>query len=333
MPGSRRTSSSRPENLDGDVWILESWKGDLRAGDRITIAALSTIAAPERRTILVWRGDSSDDTNRPRQVTGRRMILFLRVTSPQGTFTPDKRTFEAPLSYTSLEGMPPFVQCIGWVEKGEVYTYSDYDGIRALRPGYRHRGTEDAIKVNALHTIEVREKFDGAKKAFDRASTKVEKARAIEPLLLTDIYECRTAAYDLIVTCGDEAIPSLRRILEEESHAAFHSNALSALESTGSRLAPPVVVSYIEQEHAHWKKIGPSLKSRWYDVDGAEQLRYRYWGLTAALRLVENLKPPEVRETVKSLRDYYFSLPPPSYGEGRGSLGDALEAAVKALAE
>src|SRR5690348_13836561 len=57
---------------DGTVEVLETWAGDLRKGDKLTLSGLAAFADPDKRTILHGGGALPD------QVSGSRVVLFLK---------------------------------------------------------------------------------------------------------------------------------------------------------------------------------------------------------------------------------------------------------------
>src|SRR5262245_63476344 len=63
------------EKIDGVVEVLESWKGDLKKGERITVPELAAFAPDAARAIS--KGSYGDDTKLPARVTCSRMALFL----------------------------------------------------------------------------------------------------------------------------------------------------------------------------------------------------------------------------------------------------------------
>src|SRR6516225_2237512 len=52
---------SEGEKIDGDVEVLESWKGDLKKGDRITVPELAAFAPEKERVISKRRFEQDKD--------------------------------------------------------------------------------------------------------------------------------------------------------------------------------------------------------------------------------------------------------------------------------
>lgn len=104
-------------------------------------------------------------------------------------------------------------------------------------------------------------------------------------------------------------------------------SAVYRLASTKSKLAGPVLARVVACEHVLWRRVGPTLKPRWWPEVGPK-VRRSYWTLTAAANGLARLGHVEARPLLAEMRAYYFSLPPP---DGRGQLGDALDAALREL--
>src|SRR5262245_30388928 len=65
------------EKIDGKVRVLESWRGDLRPGDRLDLPDLAAFAPLQSRVINTAFA-AKPVPGQPKHVTGQRMVLFLR---------------------------------------------------------------------------------------------------------------------------------------------------------------------------------------------------------------------------------------------------------------
>ncbi len=61
--------------IDGQVEVLETWKGEHLPGDKLTIPELAAFASEESRVTAKWLG--GDGPVAPKFVSGSRMVLFL----------------------------------------------------------------------------------------------------------------------------------------------------------------------------------------------------------------------------------------------------------------
>src|ERR1700740_2175702 len=61
--------------IDGEVEVLETWKGALHPGEKLTLPELAAFASDESRATSTWLADL--DRPLPRRVSGSSMILFL----------------------------------------------------------------------------------------------------------------------------------------------------------------------------------------------------------------------------------------------------------------
>jgi hypothetical protein len=299
--------------IDGHAEVLESLKGDLETGDRIFVAELSALASPDKRQLSEARPPAKQ---RSRLGTGKSVLLFLTETSKE------KR---APSWGDGALG-----GC-GWIEDGNVYHFSDYDGIRMIPGELYWSGTEDDVLARTRHVLTVRSAFDAQKRAFDAARTDRERAAAIGEFAHVDIDQARREACSLLERCGDDAIPVLAKILDEDetAYSTVGENPSAVVAYTMSRASPRLageaLTRWLERELVAWKQLGPALKRGWYD-DGGAPVMNRYWKLTSVLGVLASLKPEGCGATAHEFRRLYDSLPSPGHDGHRGSLGDAFEA-------
>jgi hypothetical protein len=93
--------------IDGHVEVLESWRGNLRRGDRLNLPRLAVFADPDNRAV------ADTEPGQPTHVTGSRMVVFLRWRPER---TDSTKGSWAPARFTGMCGS------VAWVERGETYT-------------------------------------------------------------------------------------------------------------------------------------------------------------------------------------------------------------------
>ena len=93
------------EKIDGEVRVLESWKGELERGDLLVLKELASFASKESRRIGGWLGfEESDEC-----VTGARMVCFL---------TKSGDTWQ---SAGGKDWRPAMEISVAWIDHGTVY--------------------------------------------------------------------------------------------------------------------------------------------------------------------------------------------------------------------
>src|SRR5262245_24105172 len=187
------------EKIDGKAVVLEPWKGDLRKGDRLNLPGLAAFADPKTRALgkpLV--GDPPPDG--PTQVSGRRVVLFLRWQprrddSSKGDWLPASRFGGLPVS-------------MAWVEKGQAFAV-----VQRENPGPSEMIPLDLTEAKVRERVRelVRIQAD-----VGRAAAKAdpgERAEALRPYVGSDLYYAREAAFQGLGGCGPKALPVLRKLL------------------------------------------------------------------------------------------------------------------------
>jgi hypothetical protein len=82
------------EKLDGKYTVIETWKGELKSGDTMTIPELAGFSSEESRAIHRWPREAR--SNLLTHVTGSRMSLFLKKTAS------DPKKWEAASSFGGM---------------------------------------------------------------------------------------------------------------------------------------------------------------------------------------------------------------------------------------
>jgi hypothetical protein len=287
------------KQLDGAIKVLESWKGDLRKGDRLTLPALAKFAPPEKRTIVFWGGRAA---NQPGAVTGQRMILFLRRKAEQGD----------PTKGSLLPAAPTWKQMdvsVVWVEQGQAYAF-----LQFINPGPTRLSplglTEEKIRDRVRQ-------FASAQSDLARAvavSDPAKRAEALRALAGSPLYQVREAAFQQLGKAGKGALPVLRRMLGDTSLARHHGDVVQALAHAGGMAAGSDLKAIVERELAFWKKEGPNLKVGWWNGGGlndekCERLRNRYSVALQALRGLAEVRFDDSKKVVREFRDFWRSLP------------------------
>src|SRR5262249_44395378 len=122
--------------IDGNFKVLETWKGDLKPGETISVPELGQFKTTEARQIYsaAWRDNDTD--GKPHYVSGDRMILFLRDAKKlQDDPVDDESESDEPDTSTSRwKSTNPMGTEIKystvWIENGKVYCF-----IQIINPG------------------------------------------------------------------------------------------------------------------------------------------------------------------------------------------------------
>jgi hypothetical protein len=281
--------------IDGHIEVLESWRGNLRRGDRLHLPGLAVFADRDLRTI------AEPEPGEPIHVTGSRMVVFLRW-RPERT-DPTKGAWAA-ARFTGMGGS------VAWVERGEAYTCPPlFDPTRPYELA-RLGMTEKAMRQRVRHFSRVWENLDRAVALPDPAR----RAAALCTFVRSDAEAVREAALRSLGQCGEPALPAFRKLLEEHSLSRHHGEVVRTLAQLGGTEAGRELAAIMERELTFWKAEGPKLPVGWWNGAGLEwskvgRLRDRYIVAREAIEGLGKGRGDEGRKAVTAFRDFWRSLP------------------------
>jgi hypothetical protein len=310
------------DKFDGCVKVVESWKGDLKRGDTITVPELAEFAPDKMRVIS--KGLFQKDKDLPASVTCSRMVLFLIKRQEKGDGDkPGKTTW-----FPANDSWKQMNVSVAWIEADKVFAFAQW-----INPGPSELifwGMKESELSSRI------EKVVGAQKTLAEAIRENEADKllsAVPPLLRSDSSYVREAVIRQLGESGTKGLPALREILKDESFLNYHDAAILALGKAGGVTVGPELTEVLKKELAFWKKVGPGLKEegwwngagvKWEEVEG---LRNHYSRVHAALRALKAIRFAECRETVTAFRDYWKSLPQLG-GNGFDQLEKACDAVL-----
>ena len=269
--------------IDGNFKVIETWKGDLKPGETISVPELAQFNKKDARLIYSAAWYDKDYDGKPRYVSGERMILFLRdARKPQDDPEVDDRQTVA--SETSTSRWKPtnpmgteMKYSTVWIENGKVYCF-----IQVMNPGDSvlvSLGPETELKTEVDCVVGTQMSLNTALAVTDVAA----RAESLEPFAKDSISSASDRAFAGLTECGEAALPVLRRMLRDESLGELHESVIEAFAKAGGIAVGPELTAWLQKEVAFWKRIGPTLQMGWWNGDGfdqgveaAEPLRRRY---------------------------------------------------------
>jgi hypothetical protein len=293
---------SEGEKIDGSLTVLESWKGDLAPGEVISVPELAAFSTKSSRLIKrpFW-----DRSTEPQQyVTGDRMILFLKE-KPRAKSEEDESVRVR--SWASANRWGDMNVSVLWVEGGQTYAF-----IQVMNPGdsllIDYNKSEDEINKTFLEIDADHASFERAAAVKDPAA----RAEALEPFTTHELFLASEAAFEGLRGCGRAALPTLRRLLRDETKLKTHEQVIETLAEIGGDDVGEELARVVGEELSFWKATAPRLSEGWWNqmnVPETEDLRDRYSKLYAALVALKKLKHARAYAVVAELRDYWRSLP------------------------
>jgi hypothetical protein len=290
------------EKIDGNLTVLESWKGDLAPGEVISVPELAAFSAKASRLIRKPIWDRS--TEPEHYVTGDRMVLFLKEKPRAKTEGEESVRDRSWASANQWGGMDVSVL---WVEGEKTYAF-----IQVMNPGAsilidygKSEGEMNKIfsEIDADHAS-----LERAAAVKDPAA----RAEALEPFTAHEVYLASEAAFEGLRGCGRAALPTLRRLLLDETKLKMHEQVIETMSEIGGEDVGEELTRVVGEELTFWKATAPGLSKDWwnhFNVPETEDLRDRYSKLYAALLGLKKLKHAGSYAVVAELRDYWRSLP------------------------
>ena len=292
--------------IDGVLTILECWHGDLKKGEIIKIPKLAEFAPKNAR--FAWRVGTDWHINGWTTVTCSRMVLFLNKAPfmPRG----NKNDQHAPtdMKENHLPTLGAIQTSVTWIEQDEVYAFlhvsSTSSDLASLEPG----GISEAeMKARVLKVVRTREALQRAKSLPIHA----ERADALEQITRSDMSYARYAAVAALGGCGEHAVPALRGILNNESLAEHHSEAVRELAEAGGRQVAQSLTDMLAEEFEFWLDNGRGLEDNWL---GSEwELRERYYKVLEILKALKQIGFEGCQRLVAEFREFWASIPHLAY--------------------
>lgn len=288
------------EKIDGKVVILESWRGNLRAGDRLDLPELAEFASLDSRKISNGFFDKAKPGD-SQHVSGSRMVLFLKWQPEKED--PSKGTWTAASTWGGMR------VSLAWIEGGQSYAC-----VQWINPGqsdpFRLEMTEGQMNERVRHLDGVRAKLGRAAAIPDQKK----RAEGLAPFFASDVFSVQEAALQLLSKCGEPALPTYRNLLGDGSLSEQHCQIVASMAKVGGPRIGEELTQMLHRDLGYWKTIGPTLPSGWWNGGGLEWTevevhRDRYGITLAAVRGIAEARCPEGRNAVRQLRDFWLSLP------------------------
>ena len=316
------------DKIDGRLIVLESWRGDLRPGEVISIPELASFKSQSSREIKT--GPFAIKSDEPkRYVTSSRMILFLKkkAEAPEtSTNLEDKSRASDQWEPASREGINVSVL---WIEGDHAFAF-----IQVMNPGDSiltyYRDSEKEIRDRAFEVMHLQETENAAVAIEDESR----RAEALVAFALSDLYYARDLAFAELQKCGKAALPVLRRMLRDQTILKAHSEVIKSLAVAGGDEVADELTTVVREELTFWKETGPRLRHGWWnDINELETevLRNRYSKVLEALYSLRKLKVASCKEVVIEFRDFWRSLPQLEDKSGLNQMSEECDKILLAL--
>jgi hypothetical protein len=322
--------------IDGNFKVLETWKGDLKPGQTISIPELAQFKEQAARSLYSGPWAEKEGDGKPRYVSGARMILFLRdANRPQGYSEHDAwRTDESDTTNARWKPTNPMgtemKYSTAWIEDDKVYAF-----VQIMNPGDSvlvSCGTESELKTEVDCVVSTQIGLNTALAIPDVAA----RVESLELFAKDSISYASDRAFAGLTECGEAALPVLRRILENESLGELHEYAVEAFAKAGGKAVGPELTMRLEKEVEFWKRTGPTLQNGWWNgkgsgsdqmnaIEAVDPLRTRYGVLLDLVYAVGAIRYAPAERVLIDLNNLSRSVPQLGFDQ----IGDACDEVLR----
>jgi len=211
-----------------EIEVLESWKGDLRRGQRIALPTFSPFVRLKEKPLLAECKLSHATAS------GERAVFYLERKA-NGTLV------------TAAEAAVSVV----WIEEGHAFAY----GMGTPTQLVELDQDEIQLRAKLADADAKRDRIAGAATIADLGS----RARTIVELVTDDSRSARRAATDVLGTCKAESVRAIEELLARKTLLERHPLLLRALHEVDTDAGLTAARRIAAEELARWKKIAPSL--------------------------------------------------------------------------
>lgn len=320
---------------DGVFEVLESWKGDLRAGSKVVVAGLIPpadgipISGYLKLGFSALQGGVSEQT--PRQPVGSRMVLFLK-SSATGLSPEDVADHGEKTGWEPADAWGSWKVSAVWIDEGKLYCF--FQPMNAgpsivyplypdfIRPSSKpisyplNPATEQELKERVKEVSLIQEEMA----SILAAPASEERAQLLKPYVLSDIYSARQLALKELGSSGPTAVATIRGMIDDPAFAERAADLIVAMAKAGGDSVAGDLNELLQQELAFWKTNGPSLRWGWWNQDATPSapLRLRQEQTYRLIIALEQTRYPAARETAKQLIDLWNSEPQLDPGDQLG---------------
>jgi len=284
--------------IDGKLTVIETWKGDLKRDEEVSLPDLAGFAPESAR--LVSRGfwEKDDPTKLPIHVSGHRMVLFLtKSTTDAGKWEPTGR-------HKAIEAS------VVWIDGGQTYSF-----IQWMNPGPSKlmsldKSADDFI-AEASEIVKTQSSIATAASIDDLK----DRAETLKPFITSKHYFAPDAALHEMEKCGTAAMPILSTLIADDALLRQHGKYVETMGKACGAAAGPALTRVVATEAKFWKERIPTLDPLWQHygtsnlpLDEMLDLNGRLSRLAEALRALKESRYAESKGVVSELRSNFQSI-------------------------
>ena len=294
---------------DCDFIVLESWKGNLKPGEHVSVPQL--IPGPQAVPIALYAKQnrpfqpSKDYVEAvPRQAVGSRMVLFLQR-ARQGKGTPTASD-SATAEWQPTDLFRDIRTSVIWLDANQLYVFT-----QRTNPGPSVLSRWDS-SLTAVHGKVV--EIIGTQKALDvimRLREKSQRAQRLKPYVHSDVLPAKRFALEELGKCGPSAMETILAMLDDEDYKLDAEDLIKVYAEAGGESAGKELNNRLQKELKFWETTGPTLQQGWWNQDAKPDapLRLRYGQTIQLVRGLHRTHYTPALTTAVQLRDFWRSYP------------------------
>jgi hypothetical protein len=302
---------------DGVFSVVESWKGDLKAGDSLEISELK----PNKDAVPISsfpkpQGFGSQDTQGiseqiPRPPAGSRMILFLRKKEEGGAASPTangtETHWESPSTWGGMK-----VSAI-WIDGGKGFCFRQWmnPGPSALSECWQFpvMSSDVAVLTARIQRILQVQKYLAETMAI-KNNAEV-RADRLGRIALGDVWQAQREALDALGKSGTVALPEILQVMDQPPVPYDGNVTIRSFVEAAGKDSGKLLHARLQQDLIYWKAVGPTLTANWLGqlVEPGASLFVKFDETRLLIRELDQEQYAPAARTAAELRDFWVSQP------------------------
>jgi hypothetical protein len=318
---------------DGVFVVIESWKGELHPGERVTVPELRPLPGAVQVSLYPRRADffapdeSGISEQIPRQPAGSRMVLFLKRGEGSGASSTPSDT-KSGENWGSSDFSGVMKASVVWMDGEELYSFQQIEN-----PGPTVLEAMDtSLQKMKDHVKEINRIQKGLLEVVRIEDSKA-RAEGLKPYVRLEVFEGRRLALSELGKCGPSAAGTILGMLDDPAFGDEAAELIKAFVEAGGEAAGEELDSRLQKDLAFWQTTAPSLPQGWWNQNPMPHapLREKY---DHTLQLVIGLERTHYTPaliTAKHLGDLWRSHPQLNDPSGLDQMAEACDRLIEHL--
>jgi len=303
--------------------VVESWKGDLRVGDRVFIPELrpspSDVPVSQYSDPFDPHLGTTNFEGVPVQPLGSSVILFLKKAKQANGGSSHIEPSWEPTNL--MNSMPASVI---WVDGSQLYC-----NMQPWNPGPSYPVKCGTSLEKARDRVSEIEDIQQKVLAIDAISDPRERAEELGPYAKSGVVSIYRFALEQLGSIGPPAVPALLNLLDDPTQIGRTLLFMDALVTAGGDSVGPEIDARLKGELSFWRRTGPTLNIDWQRQDGmiGDRRMSDYWGRLYYLLwgIERSHYYSGAAPTISQIRDLWISLSALSVGSEPNQIVEECE--------